>query len=177
MREGKHFCLPSSLANSFFSLNGQVCNLHCFHSFRTLRAKHSVGVKRYPDEATEPGALRFPECRPGSLESWSIVLPVRWKLACCSLTLKSKLEDIHCLFTQSNSGDSPSQSKSQCCDEIWNSFSPQDSDPTEQFTARSTPILSHADQLIWERQSRAFGFKELLAQLLTHRSHHQITAG
>lgn len=26
---------------------------------------------------------RFPECRPGALESWSIVLPVRWKLACC----------------------------------------------------------------------------------------------
>lgn len=37
----------------------------------------------YPDEATEQGASRFPECRPGALESWSIVLPVRWKLACC----------------------------------------------------------------------------------------------
>lgn len=127
---------------------------------RALRVFQSADLGRWKAEA-----LFFQ-----SDENWRAV---------CSLTLKSKLEDIHRLFTQSNSGDSPSKSKSLCCDEIWNSFSPRDSDttdPTEQFTARSTPTLSHADQLIWERQSRTFGFKELLALLLTHRSRHQITA-
>jgi hypothetical protein len=46
----------------------------------------------------------------------------------------------------------------------------QDSDTTdltEQFTARSIPILSHANQLIQELQGRTCRFKELLAQFLT----------